>query len=106
MKQIYRQGDVLIIKLDRAPDGEWSEVPRDNGRVVLAYGELTGHSHAIAAKTATLKSSKATEDRLLEVGGAVILGHEEHDPIKLTKGIYLVRRQREYTPERIVTVAD
>ena len=107
MKTIYRQGDVLIIKVDRDPIGsEWSEVPREGGRVVLAHGELTGHAHAIAERTATLYESKSTQDRLLQVGRAVILGHEEHDPIKLRKGTYIIRRQREYTPERIITVAD
>ena len=46
-RQAIRQGDVLILPVDKLPDG-CTEVPNDKGRIVLAYGEVTGHAHAIA----------------------------------------------------------
>ena len=33
-------------------------------------------------------------------------GWVEHDPIEIPQGIYEIWRQREYTPERIITVRD
>jgi hypothetical protein len=99
----YRQGDVFIETVTALPDGG-ADIPRVNGRLVLAEGEATGHAHAIAARQAQLR----------EVAGAVYLTlltrawlrHEEHDPIQLPPGIYRVRRQREYTPEGLRNVAD
>ena len=42
-----RQGDVLLVPVASLPAG-CVEVPNDKGRIVLAYGEVTGHAHAIA----------------------------------------------------------
>lgn len=103
---MWRQGDVIIIA---APVGAVSDkaVPREDGRVVLAHGELTGHAHAIKSKRASLWTMKDTADLILRVGkGGAVVRHEEHAPISLPPGDYVVRRQREYTPERIITVAD
>ena len=50
---MYRQGDVLLVR-DDAASVDGTEVARDQGHVVLAYGEATGHAHAIASKAATL----------------------------------------------------
>ena len=99
---IYRQGDVLIMRVDdeRADLRDRSPEPRDEGRVVLAYGEVTGHAHAIADEHAALWRIPG-EDRLLTVTGAdAALRHEEHATIVIPPGTYLVRRQREYVPNR------
>ena len=45
----YRQGDVLLIPTDAIPE-KAKRVTRDAGRIVLAYGEVTGHAHAIASR--------------------------------------------------------
>lgn len=109
--EMYRQGDVLIM---RAPEGETLDnmmlVPRDQGRVILAYGEVTGHAHALVDDNVALympRPDSTKKDRLLNiVKGPVMLRHEEHGPIPLKPGLYIVRRQREYTPEAIRNVAD
>ena len=36
----------------------------------------------------------------VEVGEPVLLVHEEHDPLPVLPGVYEVRRQREYVPQR------
>ena len=46
---LYRQGDVLLRAIDAIPDSATFTVERDAGRIVLAYGEVTGHAHAIVA---------------------------------------------------------
>lgn len=96
-----RQGDVFIERIESLP-AELQELPRDRGRIVLAYGEVTGHAHAIRDDGATLffgKSNAANEDRFLRVLRPVSLLHEEHAKISLEPGLYRVRRQREFTDD-------
>ena len=96
---MYRQGDVLIFATDAIPENAATEVPRESGRIVLARGEVTGHAHAIADEGAVLLAAPDTEDRFLRIMAAsgVELRHEEHATITLPQGLYVVRRQREYT---------
>lgn len=106
---MFRQGDVLIVATDGVPAGV-KPVDRDQGRVVLAYGEVTGHAHAIHDSAAELFAHDSElEDRFLRVlaDGGVDLVHEEHSTITLPKGDYRVRIQREYEPdEGSIRVAD
>ncbi len=64
-----RQGDVLLIPVKRILD-DATPVARDHGRVVLAYGEVTGHSHAIADPAADLVAGPGVADRYLRVRSA------------------------------------
>lgn len=109
----YRQGDVLIEKIAQLPQG-FQEEPRDKGRVILAYGEVTSHAHAIKARK-VVKSPYRQETALnapiqvseLEIQQALAaLEHEEHATITLERGSYRVIRQREYSPEAIRNVID
>jgi hypothetical protein len=101
--RIYRQGDVLLIEAT-LPDGEAHEIARaDDGRLVLAYGEATGHHHAIAEPDALLLQG-ADGTRYLWVDAPVQLRHEEHRPIPLQPGVFKIVIQREYVPR--VHVAD
>ena len=102
--EIYRQGDVLIRRVTSIP-ANVREVPRDNGRVVLAYGEVTGHSHAIDNAAARFVENEAAL-RFLELKESVQLRHEEHATIELKSGVYEVVIQREYEPSEIRNVAD
>jgi hypothetical protein len=105
---IARQGDVLIIRTDRIPAGV-KPVERENGRVVLAHGEVTGHCHAVDSDLATLFTTADLDemaDRFLRVEKECKVVHDEHDAITLPPGEYMVRRQREYTPEAVRNVAD
>jgi hypothetical protein len=103
MNQQYRQGDVLIMKVDSMPP-EAVPVEPDGDRVVLAYGEVTGHAHALSVSGASLYEH--TEGRFLKVVAPSALVHEEHSPIELDPGIYKVIRQREYAPREVRFVSD
>lgn len=103
MKQMYRQGDVLVVAVDRVPDAA-REVDRDQGRVILAYGEVTGHAHAILEPT-TVKLADGIAEYLSAPKGATIQ-HEEHSAIELPPGDYKIVHQREYSPEAIRNVRD
>ena len=93
---IYRQGDVLLRRVTRIPAS--TPVPRDAGRIVLAYGEVTGHAHVIDAPEAeaTLLTTDQ-ERRFLRLMAPASLTHEEHASITLPAGRYEVIRQREWT---------
>ena len=98
---IYRQGDMLIERVAKTK-GE-PQKPVD-GRIILAYGEATGHHHSIEADAADWW--KDGEDQFVEVRRATQVTHQEHAPIALSPGKYQVRRQREYHPQEIRRVAD
>ncbi len=104
MRSIIRQGDVLMIRVASLPQGTTPRAP-EAGRVVLAHGEATGHAHVIEdASVATLFDSDAGTFVRLDADSRLV--HDEHDPIAVDAGVYHVIRQREYTPEAIVNVAD
>ena len=93
--EVYRQGDVLVMRVDAVP-AEAEQVPWD-GRIVLAYGEVTGHAHAISTAQAKMYSTQG--ERYLAVPAEAKLVHEEHATITLPAGFYRVIQQREYVPE-------
>lgn len=102
--QIYRQGDILLVKVDKLP-ADVKPVKRDAGRIVLAYGEVTGHAHAITATR--VKFLEAPDGaRFLSSDTAFTVAHEEHAAVKVSAGTFRVIRQREYAPDRIRTIAD
>lgn len=100
-----RQGDVALFPVAALPKG-CTEIPNDNGRIVLAYGEATGHAHAVADHVsigpaaageiaeAAIARAKArlwqapNGDRFLEVTETVSLTHEEHSAHAIPPGIY------------------
>lgn len=107
----FRQGDVLITYVDRLP-GHVAVRPRDHGRVILAYGEVTGHAHVIddteTAPVAAIYDEPGGDGSTfyLRLEAETGLVHEEHGRIDLPAGVAVVTRQREYTPEAIRRVAD
>ena len=80
------------------------DVERENGRVILAHGEVTGHAHAIGHPGATLFQMDG--ETLLSLKDNAVLSHEEHASIQLPAGHYRVVQQREYTREGWINVAD
>jgi hypothetical protein len=104
---MFRQGDVLIIPIKSLPS-KLEQVDRENGRVILAHGEATGHAHAIKAKSAALFRDPKLMAIFMTVSGdaPVSLEHDEHDTITIPPGNYQVIRQREYSPQEIRNVAD
>lgn len=107
-KSPRRQGDILLVPVESLPDG-LTEVPREEGRIILAEGEATGHLHAIDSEEATFLATDLAEieGRFLQVEEEVALEHPEHDTVMVPPGAYEVRRQRSYSEAGgIETVAD
>jgi hypothetical protein len=96
---LVRQGDLLLVPVGGLPDNARR---LGSGRLVLAEGEATGHAHVVEDERASLFDWHWGADTYLVVEGVdpVVLWHEEHDPLPLRPGVYEVRRQREYVPQR------
>lgn len=96
----YRQGDVLLIPCAGIPAGAKEEAP-EHGRVILARGEVTGHSHAMMAERVRFFRDDGLGRAFVQVSGdaPVDLEHEEHAPLGIPPGSYRLVRQREYLPQ-------
>lgn len=89
---IYRHGDVDIIECNEIPS---TAVAIENN--VLAYGERTGHSHAVHGDF-TMYEDKGI--KYLEVRKATLF-HQQHSPnndFVLNPGRYLINIEREFDP--------
>lgn len=120
MKKKYQQGDVVLMQVTeeefmqtmRISNGSINSRTRKPGRHELAYGEETGHCHAIyfdelleSAEVTVYRTDNGWERN--EVDGALgvivkcddaVIKHEEHNPVGLPKGYYLQRIVKEYDP--------
>lgn len=117
--QMYRQGDMLLIEVDAVPS-DYHET--GEGTVIIGHGEVTGHHHAIRQHARFIAPAGTTSQELhafamrgerpkdkplyLIVNNETTLTHDEHAPIGLKPGLFEVRRQREYFPDEIRSVAD
>lgn len=98
---MYRQGDVFLVRCNDAPTGE--PIPSENGKLILAEGEATGHHHAVSDVACHLFGG---DKPVLVVDAPSLLTHQEHGTIEIEPGTYWVVKQREYTPEAPRRVLD
>lgn len=103
------QGDIYIKRIDALPAGA-VEVKPEHGRVIVTHSE-TGHHHVMdAANVKMFTLPDSIMDCLLVVDSPTALEHlrehDTHEPILFEKGVYHIRRQREYTPEGFRRVED
>lgn len=91
MADMFAQGDLLIEKMaDIHPSG-CMLAPDENGAVILAEGELTGHRHAIFDRVSMFRDEALARDipSGLYVGhisvaeGTTSICHQEHQSITL-----------------------
>lgn len=96
----FRQGDVLLVKIEALPEGLTDITPK-KGRVVLQHGEATGHAHAFYDERVQVfaRDAKAARPEYLRVVKTARLKHEEHSPASLSPGLYRLPTQVEHTDE-------
>lgn len=117
-----RQGDVFLAPVSALPPG-CTEVPHEDGRIVLMHGEVTGHHHVIAdwdkagdmARAAFGLANRRARllvdgagNRFLEVKEKVSLRHinpdgswtKDHTAHEIPPGIYELPQQMEHTADR------
>lgn len=94
----YRQGDVVISKINTIPEIELKE----KEDLILAEGEVTGHYHKIVDGKVKLMVAAAATKAMFEVmilrvlSDQATLFHDEHESIILTMGDYEIKQQREW----------
>lgn len=92
-----RQGDIFFESVELVPDE--AAVVQDG---IIARGETTGHMHRLMGAVLLVHAGRmyiqAPQD-------AEVL-HEEHKPVTLPQGCYVVTRQREYIPQGWQQVQD
>ena len=105
-KMMYRQGDVLLVKV-AAELHDLEPLPKEPRGLVLAEGETSGHYHALFGSGAKLMRYKADGRAvaLVDDGGEVRVigggsgGVDRHLPVQLPPGRYEIRIQRSWTSE-------
>lgn len=121
-----RQGDVALMKVDKLPAG-CTLAPDQTRKIILAWGEVTGHHHRIEDHVVQRKAAPGAAEEIaeaaiarakarlwkapngetfLEVVAPVTLRHEEHTAHKIPPGIYKQPTQVEYTPSELRRVED
>lgn len=113
---MYRQGDVLLVPIERLPAGGKRVENNPDGGVTLAFGEATGHHHTIRGGDGGVTMFRPDDMPaggngngpffLVVEGGSVTLEHQEHDEIVIPPGRYMGAIQVEETPQRTAYVAD
>lgn len=99
--KIAFQGDIMLIRVDKLPE-DATVIPQKN-EIIVAHSE-TGHHHVVKERDVVYHSTENPLVAYLEVNGVhADLIHERpfdtHAPLRLPRGIWEVRRQREHTPE-------
>jgi hypothetical protein len=94
----YRQGDIFFETVGK-PN---VKVMKPYGNNVLAYGEVTGHSHKICDPPISECESYIDEKGdiyVMSPDSPLTVSHDEHDSITMPQGEWIcVTRQREYDP--------
>jgi hypothetical protein len=117
----YQQGDVVMFQVDDESFQKNVDMYGNNSREqtvhyntqshnnpILAFGEATGHIHQVRMKDMLEKAEVTLHMPRFRTAGTdtpqgfevreetVTLTHEEHDPIDIPPGKYLVRIVREF----------
>lgn len=101
---IQQQGDLLIFKISKLPEGV-NKVERKERGYVLAEGEATGHAHTIEDDVEMYEKNGVL---YLKADKKVKLRHEEHKVQIIEPGVYEIGRVQEFDhfAEKARRVAD
>jgi len=97
------QGDFIIMRVESIPD-DVVEIAAEKGTHTVAHSE-TGHNHVMLAERvrAFAPSKPDIYTMFLQVDEPTEITHlrefDTHESILVPPGNYVVKRQREYTPE-------
>ena len=86
----FRHGDLGIRMISVLPEDKILQ-----NTDVLAEGEVTGHTHRLEGK---FKIYKDLEHKFFEAFDEIKLVHQEHGPLKIPRGKYIIINEREKNP--------
>jgi hypothetical protein len=100
-----QQGDIYLKRV-QFPKEELKEIPKENGKTILAYGEQTGHHHAFVADNVKLyatnnnrPANRQTRRFVTIFERPATLFHEEHGALEFAPGTYEIFQAREWTDD-------
>lgn len=106
---VCAQGDIYIKRVEMEIPAGAEEVKPEGDRLIITHSE-TGHHHVMEKTKARMFKLPDALTSLLVVSETTVLehlrSHDTHEPIQFEKGSYIVRRQREYTPQGYRKVQD
>ncbi len=104
---MIRQGDVLIIACDKIPKAARKVAP-ENGRLIVARGEATGHHHSFPHRRGVtlFRDDGAGGGFYVRAKASVVLEHQEHTALTLPAGDYKVMIQRTFSAGMVRRVSD
>jgi len=124
----YQQGDVVMFQVDketyekntRSNESKSMYIGGTKTKAILAFGEVTGHTHRVnmeemlqdAGVTLNMgyngKAGRDVPEGFIVENETVTLKHEEHNPVDIPPGYYLVRivREMDHITGRARYVAD
>ncbi len=103
MAEFFRQGDVVLEKIDLADNNCITEESRTiMNTKIIAYGEESGHSHFFdetinnnSSQVSLYKEINQQNPTMIIIkDGAALLRHQDHLHIYIPKGIYIIKRER------------
>ena len=112
--KIAAQGDFVIIRLNRLPESNLEPVKAEGNFYVVAHSE-TGHNHVMERTNVEAFVAAGTKEvdlyeMFLSVKEPTEINHlrsfDTHESILVPPGDYVIKRQREYTPEGFRRAAD
>lgn len=89
MSKVFRQGDVIFVRVDSIPKG----LPKKKDKII-ARGGFTGHMHQFLAD-APVEVYESSDGMYIDVLEPATIQHEEHAAFELEQGKYHVLIQRE-----------
>ena len=125
----YQQGDVVMFKVDEKYFNKNTRANKEckigyqggkDEHAIVAFGEVTGHKHQINMKDMAEEAGVTLNmgynrqagvdvpEGFTVIDAPVTITHEEHDPVKLPPGYYMVRivREHDHIAGRTQYVAD
>lgn len=120
MIKTFRQGELLFIKVSGIKGIASKDIGKPKGDLIIREGEVSGHLHEVKSKGASLlidppayvypenkeSVNLPAGQMFLRSDNSIAVIHPEHKTLKLDKGDYVIRIQREYEENGSRMVAD
>lgn len=107
MKKFYaRHGDVDFFKTKLPKKAKLKHAVKQE---TVALGEKTGHHHTLfGSNLDAIKVWEYEDKKYYEICQSLMLKHQEHEMLKIDKGVYEIQIEQEYDPftEEIRKVVD
>ena len=88
------QGDIIFSPFKGKLSGKKEQ---HDGSFIVGYGEATGHHHKVTVVDVDdMEVVRVEGGFILKLKSEGIVEHQEHKPIKLSPGTYMVGHEREF----------